>query len=131
MRSKLFQKFNSNISSLELPGKFTYPFNYTPHILAQTASEQLQDYLTSHPEFFQHLGSKGFSNETNVGKMFGVLVVQDNNGDLGFLCGFSGKLSDTSDEPLFVPPVVNLLVNGGLFKSQENEIISTNQILDI
>jgi tRNA pseudouridine32 synthase / 23S rRNA pseudouridine746 synthase len=47
--------------------------------------------------------------------MFGVLVVQNQSGELGFLAGFSGKLAETNRHPMFVPPVFDILIKDGSF----------------
>ena len=129
MQNPYFKIFETDISNLSLPEKFTYPFSYTPNELAIKASEGLQSYLESNPQYFKDIGSLGIQSENNVGKMFGVLVVQSSKNELGYLCGFSGKLSDHSTDPIFVPPVVDLLAKGGIFKKEENEIIAINDQL--
>jgi len=46
----------------------------------------------------------------NYGKMFGVLVVKDQNGEFGFLSAFSGTVSGQWELPGFVPPLCNQTV---------------------
>src|SRR5689334_8174186 len=55
--------------------------------------------------------------------MFGVLVVQDIEGKLGYLSAFSGKLANSNDHPKFVPPVFDMLVENSFFL-KEIEIIN-------
>ena len=46
-------------SDVELPSRFDYPFQYTPHEIAKLASKELQDYLESQKDFkggFDQLG---------------------------------------------------------------------------
>ena len=76
----MLHPFHSDISSIPLPARFTYPFCYTPHPLCVRAAEEVQQYLAQHPEW-------------DEGKMFGVLVVQTAEGELGYLAAFSGILA--------------------------------------
>ena len=69
---------------------------YVVHPLCQQAAEEVQRYIAS-VDIWQE--------EIAQGKMFGVLVVEDNNGQLGFLAAYSGLLADRNDWPYFVPAV--------------------------
>lgn len=76
--------FTSDISAFTLPDKFTYPFHYTPHPLALAASHELQQYLTTfHPV-----------NSEQQGRMYGVLIVKDTRGELGYLAALSGNANE-------------------------------------
>jgi len=57
-----------------------------------------------------------------IGKMFGVLVVQNAAGELGYLAAFSGKLGNSNAHEGFVPPVFDLLETQGFFRREEQEI---------
>lgn len=109
--------FNHPIAQYSLPENFTFPFNYTPHPLCVLASEELQEYLQSHTEWAEELSR---------GKMFGVLVVKTDTGELGYLAAFSGNLAGRNDHPHFVPPVFDLLQKDGFFKLEEREISAIN-----
>jgi tRNA pseudouridine32 synthase/23S rRNA pseudouridine746 synthase len=50
--------------------------------------------------------------------MFGVLVVQDTVGKLGYLSAFSGKLAGSNDHPRFVPPVFDMLHQDSFFSKE-------------
>ena len=64
--------------------------------------------------------------------MFGVLVVEDEQGQLGYLAAYSGLLSERNDWPYFVPPVYDLLKPNGYFQVHEAEITQLNkQILEL
>lgn len=47
--------------------------------------------------------------------MFGVLVVQNTSGELGYLSAFSGKLAESNHHPGFVPPLFDMLTEGSFF----------------
>lgn len=105
-------------TDIERPERFTYPFNYTPHPLCLLAAGELQRYI----------GSNGqWRDEVEKGKMFGVLVVTDATGDLGFLAAYSGLLAGRNDLPYFVPSVYDSQQPDGYFKTHEAEISGINQ----
>ena len=56
------------------------------------------------------------------GKMFGVLVVADDNGQLGFVAAYSGLLEGRNDWSYFVPPVYDAQHPDGHFKQEERLI---------
>ena len=60
------------------------------------------------------------------GKMFGVLVVEDKAGEVGYLAAFSGNLAHSNQHTFFVPPVYDLLQPDGFFKKEEEEISALN-----
>ncbi|WP_417883228.1 pseudouridine synthase [Vibrio rumoiensis] len=108
-----FTPFTADVSDIDLPEKFTFPFCYEPHPLSQIAAKQLQQHLESQSAW-QH--DFGFSdNSKAAGKMFGVLVVKNAQRQLGFLSAFSGKLADQNHLPHFVPPVFDMLTEGSFF----------------
>lgn len=122
-------RFVIDVSGIPLPESFTFPFYYEPHPLALHAAEQLQKELEKNP--WQH--PFGLTNEEKpIGKMFGVLVVLDKQNQLGFLCAYSGKLSESNHHSGFVPPVFDLLDSNGYFIKEEEIINSlTRQIEEI
>ena len=112
--------FHTPISHITLPEQFTYPFHYTPHPLCVLATEEVQSYLQTRPEWHEEL---------QHGKMFGVLVVQDNEGRVGYLAAFSGNLAGSNHHPFFVPPVYDLLAPDGYFKQEEARISALNHTI--
>ena len=61
------------------------------------------------------------------GKMFGVLVVRDSGGGLGYLAAFSGLLAGRNCVDGFVPPVFDMQNPDGYFKKEEAEISALNR----
>lgn len=114
-----FQHFKTNISGISLPQKFTFPFYYEPHELSEIASKELQDYLETQTDFEHNFGLQENQEGFVIGKMFGVLVCQDENGNLGYLWGVSGKLADSNLHNKFVPPVFDMLTQDSFFKQEE------------
>ena len=69
--------------------------------------------------------------ELDEGKMLGVLVVKDPNGDVGYLVAFSGTLCGKNDFEYFIPAVYDYLNPTGFFKTEESEISQINKRIDI
>lgn len=120
------------MSGIALPEKFTFPFYYEPHALAKRAADELQHYLENHADLEHNFGLDTDKEGLVIGKMFGVLVVQDGEGKLGYLSAYSGKLAGSNDHPKFVPPVFDMLVEDSFFL-KEQELINTinNRIEEI
>ena len=125
----LFHLFKSDVSGIELPEKFTFPFYYEPHSLAKLAAKELQIYLESQTDFTHNFGFDANETENPIGKMFGVLVVKNKTGQLGYLAAFSGKLEDESCPEPFVPPVFDLRTPNSFYRKGEQEIENINQQL--
>jgi tRNA pseudouridine32 synthase / 23S rRNA pseudouridine746 synthase len=114
-----FTSYRSAVDKLDLPLRFTFPFYYEPHPLAIKAAEELQEHLQTQKEW-QH-------DFNQVGKMFGVLVVQKANGELGYLSAFSGKLADSNHLPGFVPPVYDMLDQASFFPEGQEQLNQLNR----
>ncbi|WP_421877548.1 pseudouridine synthase [Marinoscillum sp.] len=122
-------RFEASVEEIELPEQFTFPFYYEPHLLVQMAAEQLQRELSKR-DFGHNFGLDGNDESTAVGKMFGVLVIKDHQGHLGFLAAFSGKIADSNHHQGFVPPVFDLLDAQGYFIAGENELNTLNRQIE-
>ena len=105
-------RFHTLHSNIPRPERFTYPFCYEPHPLSVLAAQELQQEL------------QGMT--LSEGKMFGVLVVEDANGTLGFLAAYSGLLEGRNDWSYFVPPVYDAQQPEGHFKQEERRISAMN-----
>jgi tRNA pseudouridine32 synthase/23S rRNA pseudouridine746 synthase len=114
-----FIAFKQNISGINVPEKFTFPFYYEPHELSKIASQELQNYLETQTDWKHNFGLQDDGQGLVIGKMFGVLVVQNQAGAKGYLAAFSGKLADSNEHSHFVPPVFDMLQQDGFFKQEE------------
>jgi tRNA pseudouridine32 synthase/23S rRNA pseudouridine746 synthase len=126
---KHFQYFKTDISGIQLPEKFTFPFYYEPHLLAKIAVKELQDYLEYQTDFEHNFGLDASKKGLPIGKMFGVLVVQNKQNEIGYVAAFSGKLADKSLPEKFVPPVFNMRTEGSFYIKGEAEIDEINSQL--
>ena len=125
-----FTSFNASIEKFPLPKRFTYPFCYEPHPLCLLAAEELQQQLQNHKLLQQEF--------EQTGKMFGVLLVESTQGEVGYLSAFSGKLNahknsykSAHDNMInFVPPVFDLDAQTDFFHKESNIINCLNRELD-
>ncbi len=128
-----FIPFRASTDSYILPEKFTFPFYYEPHPLSVLAAKELQTYLKDQTDWEHNFGIESDKKGLVIGKMFGVLVVQNQAGELGYLAAFSGKLANANHHKNFVPPVFDMLTDGSFYKVGElmvNEMTTQLKILE-
>jgi tRNA pseudouridine32 synthase / 23S rRNA pseudouridine746 synthase len=82
----------------------------TPHPLALRAADELWATLDAAPP------------REPGGKMFGVLVVADAEGRLGYTRGYSGMLDGQWEQPGFVPPVFDAAARDAFWPAGEAEL---------
>jgi len=124
-KEKYFTAFNQSIDVHTLPQRFTFPFYYHPHPIALLAVEQLQTGISEDTQW-QHNFGLNSETENVVGKMFGILVVENVDGELGYLSAFSGKIAQRSTTINFVPPVCDMFTKDDYFLSQQEQINGIN-----
>jgi tRNA pseudouridine32 synthase/23S rRNA pseudouridine746 synthase len=94
------------------------------------AAEQLQKHLISQTQWQHNFGL--FDDPNNIiGKMFGVLLVRNVRGELGFISAFSGKLAKQSHIHNFVPPVFDLLDKDSFFLPEQVVINTLNEKIKV
>lgn len=118
---ELFHRFKIDISGIELPCEFNNPFRYRPHKLCVLAADEVRASISENAEW---------NNDAGQGKMFGVLVVSNTNGEIGYLAAYSGLLCGSNSQPFFVPAVFDMLSPDGYFKREESGIVSLNNAID-
>lgn len=101
----------------ELPARMNNPFHYqsSPVMLAvvddvRRAVEEIECW----------------HDEVQRGKMFGVLIVKDEEGRVGYLKAYSGQIGGREDWDEWVPAVFDYLQPDGYFVVHENEISLIN-----
>ena len=108
-----------------LPKQFTFPFNYIPHPLCVQAAREVQLYLEKQITIPHNFGLKKAQPDA-IGKMFGIMIIKDTKGRLGYLAAFSGKLGESSYVDGFVPPVFDTLNPHGFYKQGEQKLNAIN-----
>lgn len=117
----MLHRFRHSIASFSLPTRLNNPFHYTPHPLCELAARELRAYLCERKEWTEEL---------SAGKMFGVLVVKDPAGTVGFLAAFSGNLAGSNSHEYFVPPIYDMLRPGDFFRTEEASISDLNRQIE-
>lgn len=95
-------------STDQIPAIMPSPFAYQPHPLAQQAAELLQQKLSRL--------------SCEHGKMFGVLVIRNSSGEIGFLSAFSGMFNGMWTLPGFVPPIFNQCEQNSFLPAAKDEL---------
>ncbi len=128
--STYFQTFSTSINEIELPKKFTFPFYYEPHLLCEIAAKEVQDYLETQTDFEHNFGLDPSKKGLAIGKMFGVLVVENQQNQIGYITAVSGKLANTNIHKKFVPPVFDMLTKDSYFLQEEAVLNDINSKLE-
>ena len=101
----------------EIPAIMPSPFSDQVHPLAKQASLILQQRLSEKKDwpldFFSPDG----------GKMFGVLVIKDSSGRIGFLSAFSAMMKGEWQLPGFVPPVFDQAEQDSYLSAGKRELV--------
>ncbi len=129
MSDLCFIPFQQSIECISFPERFTFPFYYQPHPLCLIATEELQQKL---------MADSAYYNFADSGKMLGVLVVSNAQGEVGYLAAFSGKLTinsecdETKNELThFVPFIFNSEIPESYFQREQASINTLNTQLNI
>lgn len=111
-----------------IPEHFSLMTAGQPHPLCAMAAAQLQQHLDAQNDWQHNFGLSGNIQEGSIiGKMFGVLVVSDEAGAMGYLSAFSGKLAGGNHHAKFVPPVFDLLTDNSFLNKGMEALTRINQ----
>lgn len=105
---------------IPLPEAMNNPLDYEPHPLCIEACRELQAYLSQR---------KDWREEIDHGKMFGILIVESKEDEVGYLAAYSGQIGGRSNWQGFVPAVFDYLQPDGYFKQHEAEITRINHAI--
>lgn len=125
-----FTSFDESLASYSLPERFTYPFDYEPHPLSLLAAEKLQSHLQDQKVWEHNFGLSG-QEGVIIGKMFGVMVVETSQNEVGYLSAFSGKLAGGNHHDKFVPPIFDGMAIDGFLNAGMTELSSINERIRI
>ncbi|NVK52209.1 MAG: RNA pseudouridine synthase [Flavobacteriaceae bacterium] len=128
--SKHFQHFATSINGINLPTRFTFPFYYEPHPLCKIAAKEVQEYLQNQTDFQHNFGLNKNQKGLVIGKMFGVLVVKNQQEEIGYITAVSGKLAETNTHQKFVPPVYDMLTKDSFFTKEEQFLNNINKEIE-
>lgn len=120
-----FTRFEKTMINCVLPTHFTFPFYYHAHPISLIAIKQLQKYLLNNAYLKEHFLNSD-TERSAAGKMFGVLVVKNTEGELGYLSAFSGKLVLKDESSTFVPAVPSETENSSYYIDAQKEINDLN-----
>ena len=121
-----FTPFKGALAEFILPKRFNFPFYYTPDPICVLAATELQEHIENQTDWQHNFGLNENQEGLVIGKMFGVLVVENKQGEIGYLAGFSGKLAGENHHPKFVPPVFDILEKDGFFRKGEAIVSKIN-----
>lgn len=105
-------------------GRFPYPFRYVPHPQIVDEAEKLIAEIKADP-FLKSLFQEG--------KMLGVLICENEEGERVVLKGFSGLVKGRSQVPGFVPPIFDTTLLPRLWSrelSSEESAALQNELFD-
>ena len=125
-----FQHFSTPIADIKLPSKFTFPFYYEPHIISKIAANEIQNYIENQTDFEHNFGLEKSKKGLIIGKMFGVLVVENSKKEIGYIAAVSGKLAEQNIHKKFVPPVFDMLTKDSYFLNEEKYLNDINQTIE-
>jgi tRNA pseudouridine32 synthase/23S rRNA pseudouridine746 synthase len=86
----------------------------------------VQNYLQTQTDFEHNFGIDPSKKGLVIGKMFGVLVVQNQQKKIGYITAVSGKLAEKNIHKKFVPPVYDMLTKDSHFLEEEHVLNSIN-----
>jgi Na+-transporting NADH:ubiquinone oxidoreductase subunit C len=88
-------------------------------------------YLQTQTDFDHNFGIDPSKKGLSIGKMFGVLVVQNQQNEIGYITSVSGKLAEKNIHKKFVPPVYDMLTKDSHFLEEEKVLNNINLALEI
>jgi len=106
MKDRYFLRFQHPIATSLIPEKLNDPFGDSTPPICDIVAQELQTYLEKHQkDWIQNFGLTPTKKGRPKGKMFGILVVRNKAGELGYLQTFSGTLKTEFEKHSFVPSI--------------------------
>lgn len=124
VRDPFFTSLELPPSIYPLPGRFA--LHEAPSPVCLFAAADLQHYLKTQTDWQHNFGLSPEQKGAIVGKMFGVLVVENQQGEIGYLAAFSGKLAGGNHHSRFVPPVFDTLTDDNFVNHGMRELSRLN-----
>src|SRR5690606_12426238 len=89
-----------------------------------------QDYIQTQTEWEHNFGLDPAMSGLVIGKMFGVMLVQKQSGEVGYITAFSGKLADKNAHSRVLPPIFDRLAPDSFFLKGEEVISKVNEAIE-
>lgn len=129
MATPHLSQFNSDISGVKIPSKLNNPFSGNVPEIARIAAKEFQQSITAEIALWKH------DFDIQKGKMFGILVIENEDQNLSYLRAISGKIPEEATKNKFTPSIFDdstnsFYINKGMSELTElgNKIkYSTNQ----
>jgi tRNA pseudouridine32 synthase/23S rRNA pseudouridine746 synthase len=95
-----------------IPDELNDPFDPVVPEICKIAATDLQKIMLKNQQQWQDdFALAAGETETIKGKMYGVLIVENSDKEIGYLCTFSGKFPGDSHPSLFVPSLFDISTN--------------------
>ena len=101
MNKQLLFNFKKDISNIDIPQKLNNPFGDFIPELARVAAKEFQEFIAKESKNWK------YDFEQQKGKMFGVLVVQNEDKAYGYLGTISGKIPGDFNCDKFTPSILD------------------------
>ncbi|MGB0883214.1 MAG: RluA family pseudouridine synthase [Flavobacteriales bacterium] len=122
--NQVLHRFKTPLNPEDKPKQFPFPFYFQAEEWSALAAADLQRYLE---QLSKEKNNPLDSLSESCGKMFGVLLVEDLEGNFAYLAAFSGKLNQSNDHKGFVPPIYDLSAEDSFYKKGEDYLIGLNK----
>ena len=108
--------FKTDLSTVYIPKKLNNPFGLDIPTIAKVAAMEFKDFISDASQNWD------YDFEKQRGKMFGVLVVQTQEGGFGYLGTVSGKFADTVQCKEMIPSVFEVSMGDYFINSGMTEL---------
>ena len=125
--NSVFCPFEESAEINALADGLSFSLESELHPLCLLAASKLQFHLAHQQEWAHNFGLLTGAEGMVIGKMFGVLIVRTEEGKLGYLAAFSGKLAGRNHHAKFVPPIFDGLEPGGFVNAGMEKLTQINE----
>ncbi len=127
MKDRCFIPFKTTFDSSLIPNEINDPFGSETPEICKIAALELQDFIMENQGDWLHNFGLGKNKTGKIrGKMFGVLVVEDSEKGMGYLCTFSGKIKDHPHPIEFVPALFDIYTKDNFLSKGMIELTETS-----
>ena len=117
----IFKFKTEKLSRLDIPKQLNNPFATSIPKIAQIAAQEFQDYIKHASQHWE------YNFKLQKGKMFGVMVVQQNDGSLAYLGTISGTLLAKDPNHKLVASIFNESESNAILSNGLNKLARINK----